>query len=631
MKIKFFQGLFVKAVLVLSLISIVPVLFIGYRIMRTNSHLLTNELLQKQQMIAVRLASTVRNALAIKEQLLAEFADLHTDFGSYPLISQEDLDYLRLRHPALFYVAVFSAKGKKIFDTGAIPKQRDYSQVLQQMQQSCLEGNKFVSDVFFEGNIPFVWLAVPLHRKVDDPTVTGVLASALYVEDISKSLLQAYPLDMDAVLVSRQGDLLSYNGAPGGLTSSDMDQLHRTLRAIDEKLKGNDNGEVSLVSKNNILVSIARVPEVDWRIYVFQAASLPLQLFMDGIFHFSSWDVVWVAGVMLLFVGVVSYLVIIPITRPLERLRAAAVKLRENDDFIVNRQDIEIPHNEIGELASVFVDMTETLHKRRQELIHTQDELAHMNQALEKRVEDRTSELKQTTNDLVKAERLAAIGQMASIISHEIRNPLAVISNATRLIKTLVRSTDQKVTKQFNIIESEIRQANSIISEVLGYARTREMILSTIEVNSYVRELLLSFPVAPGVTLKADLNEESVRVKVDAEEIKQAIRNLITNAVEAMPTGGTVTVGTRVGKELVCIYVADTGPGVSEEIRHKIFSPFFTTKARGTGLGLAVVRKAITRHKGKLFIKSELGKGSCFQIYLKIYRRIGDTNYGEAS
>ena len=133
MKIKFFQGLFVKAVLVLSLISIVPVLFIGYRIMRTNNRLLTNELLQKQQMIAVRLASTVRNALTIKEQLLAEFADLHTDFGSYPLINQKDLDSLRFRHPSLFYAAAFSIQGKKIFDTGTVPQQGDYLQVLHSM------------------------------------------------------------------------------------------------------------------------------------------------------------------------------------------------------------------------------------------------------------------------------------------------------------------------------------------------------------------------------------------------------------------------------------------------------------------------------------------------------------------
>ena len=630
-KIRVFQGLFVKAVVVLGIISLVPVLFIGYRVMRINGRLLTNELLQKQQMVANRLASAVRSALSSKEQLLTEFGDLHTDFGSYRLITQPDLDYLRARNPSLFYLAVFSTKGTRIFDTGEQPVSPNYSQMLLDMRQTCLAGNRFVSDVYYVDDEPFIWLAEPLHRKPEDPMVTGILASALYVKEISKSLLQAYPLDMEALLVSRQGDLLSYNGAPGGLEEASAASLRNVLQDINAHLTDTENGEVTLSDGTKMLVSVAPVRGVDWHIYVFQPADTPSRLFIDSIFHSSLWDVIWVAGVMLLFVGIVSYLVIIPITRPLGRLRAAAVKLRENDDFVVRPEDVEIPHNEIGELASVFVDMSQALYKRRQELKHTQQELAQMNQVLEKRVEDRTRELKKATGDLVKAERLAAIGQMASIISHEIRNPLAVISNATRLIKTLVHSTDQKVSKQFNIIEDEIRQANSIISEVLGYARTREMIFSTVEVNSYVREVVMSFPKQPGIVFKEELAAQSVRIKIDAEEIKQALRNLITNAIEAMPTGGTVTVGTLVGKRMVCLYVSDTGPGLTPQIRQQMFSPFFTTKARGTGLGLAVVRKAITRHKGKLFIKSALGRGTCFQIYLKIYRRIGDTNYGETS
>lgn len=631
MKIKVFHGLFVKAVVVLGIISLVPVLFIGYRVMRINSLLLTNELLQKQQTVANRLASAVYSELSSKEQLLAEFGDLHTDFGSHSLITQPDLDHLRVRHPSLFYLAVFSTKGGLIFDTGDRPVLPGDAQMLRDMRQTCLAGSRFVSDVYYAGDAPFIWLAEPLHRKAEDPTVTGILASTLYVDEISKSLLQAYPLDMEALLVSRQGDLLSYNGAPGGLDQAAAAQLHKILQNIDSHLTDTNNGEVTLSDGSKVLVSVASVRGVGWNIYVFQPADTPSRLFIDSIFHSSLWDVIGVAGVMLLFVGIVSYLVIIPITRPLGRLRAAAVKLRENDDFVVRPEDVEIPHNEIGELARVFVDMSQALYKRRQELKHTQQELAQMNQVLEKRVEDRTRELKKATGDLVKAERLAAIGQMASIISHEIRNPLAVISNATRLIKTLVHSADQKVSKQFNIIEDEIRQANSIISEVLGYARTREMIFSTLEVNSYVREVVMSFPKQSGIILKEELAKESVRIKIDAEEIKQALRNLITNAIEAMPTGGTVTVGTQVGKRVVCLYVADTGPGLTPQIRQQMFSPFFTTKARGTGLGLAVVRKAVTRHKGKLFIKSALGRGTCFQIYLKIYRRIGDTNYGETS
>ena len=327
----------------------------------------------------------------------------------------------------------------------------------------------------------------------------------------------------------------------------------------------------------------------------------------------------------------VSYWVIVPITRPLERLRRAALALRENADVVFTKNDLEIPNNEIGELATVFLETVEALHVRRQEVLSAQRQLAQVNQRLEKRVEERTRELKQATGELVKAERLAAIGQMASIISHEIRNPLAVISNATRLIKMLVTSPDPKLAKQFGIIEAEIKQANSIISEVLGYARSRELILSTIDVNSYLRDILNSYPISRQITLQMDLESETVRIKIDAEEIKQALRNVISNAVEAMANGGTLTVGTRVGRRAVCIFVQDTGPGLSEEVRRKMFAPFFTTKARGTGLGLAVVGKAIARHKGKLFIKSELGKGTCFQIYLKIYKKTGDTNYGEAS
>ncbi len=622
MQVRRYQGLFVKAVIVLVLISCMPVLIIGYRIMKINSRLLTNELLQKQQMQASKLATSVHQALFSKEQLLAEFADLHTDFVHHDLITQPDLTYLRARTASLFYLAVFSPKGRQIFDAGIRPAM-PADTVMQSMLSTCLQGNRFISHVLYEQGKPFVWLAEPLHRQVDSPQVTGVLAAALYLDETLQGLSQLYPLDMEVLLVSNQADVLAYNGV--------FQNTQEQLTAITRQLAGAESGEVLFPSGENMLVASARVPELDWLVYTFQPANLVSQLWWNSILHSSLWDLAVIVLAMLLFVVGISYLVIIPITRPLERLRQAAVKLRENENAVISKEDVIIPHNEIGELASVFVEMSQTLYKRRQELLHTQQELAAMNQVLEKRVEDRTRELKVASGELVKAERLAAIGQMASIISHEIRNPLAVISNATRLIKMLVRPTEQKLIKQFNIIEAEIRQANSIISEVLGYARTRDLMLSVIDVNSYLRELVISCPIPSGIHVVYNLQEPSVAVKVDAEEMKQALRNILINAVEAMPTGGTVTVGTRQGKRLVCISIQDTGPGITPQVREKMFSPFFTTKARGTGLGLAVVRKAVTRHKGKLFITSQLGRGTEFHIYLKIYRKVGDTNYGQVS
>ncbi len=630
MKIRCFQGLFVKAVVVLLVIAMVPVLIIGCRVMQINSRLLTNEFLQKQQLVSRRLASGVYHILFAQEQLLTQFADLHTDFASHNLITQADLISLHKRSQSLFYLVIFSPKGKLVFDAGTAP-QGSLDAVKPALLERVRQNMSYVSPVYHTQDRSYVWLAVPLHRKTGDDTVTSVLAAALDLDEINSTLSQTYPLDMEALLVTAQGDILSYNGAPEGIEAAQARTLREKLQQIRQELGEAACSEVTLTQAPKLLACSSPVRGVNWTIYVFQPASTASQLLVHDLLHASVWDIVSILLAMVLFVGVVSYVVIIPITRPVERLRAAAVKLREQEDFVVTKEDVQIPHNEIGELAEVFVEMSQALYQRRRELMSTQAQLANMNQVLEKRVQERTRELQAATGELVKAERLAAIGQMASIISHEIRNPLAVISNATRLIKTILHPTDQKLLKQFSIIEDEIRQANSIISEVLGYARTRDLILTTVDVNSFLHELVLSTPATNGVHIQEDLAGESVRMKVDAEEIKQALRNIISNAVEVLPNGGTVTVGSKVGNRLVCLYVSDTGPGLTEEVRREIFSPFFTTKARGTGLGLAVVRKAVTRHKGKLFIKSELGKGTTFQIYLKIYRKTGDTNYGQTS
>ena len=631
MHIKKFRGLFAKAVLVLILISIVPVVIIAYHVMGVDSRILKNEILQKQQTVASRLASVARSHINRKAQLFSIFVDLHTDFGGHDFINEQDLRYLLARNPSIVSLSVLNPNGAQLFSAGMSAAGVNYTERLPRIVEVCVrQGKEYISEVYRREGGLFALMAFPVRQHLGDARVSGVLVAEMNLKEMGESLSQAYPLDMNALIATEDGKIISYNGAPDGLAQEPLPDMEAKVQAINKQLGDELSGEVTLPDGKAVLVAVSNLSLPGWRVYVDQPANVATQLFVESTFH-SFWDVIVLVLAMLAFVIIVSYWVIKPITRPLERLREAAVKQREKDDYVVRKEDVEIPNNEIGELASAFVDMSGALHNRRQELLRAQTELAQVNQVLEKRVEERTHELKAASSELVKAERLAAIGQMASIISHEIRNPLAVISNATRLIKMLVTSPDPKLTKQFGIIEAEIKQANSIISEVLGYARTRELMLTTVDLNSYLRELLLSYPFIPGITLKDELDPESVRIKVDAEEIKQAIRNVVSNAIEAMPNGGTLTVGTKIGRRLVCIYIADQGTGITEEVRQKMFAPFFTTKARGTGLGLAVVGKAISRHKGKLFINSVPGKGTCFQIYLKIYRKPGDTNYGEAS
>ena len=631
MKGKRFKGLFTKAVIVLFVISMVPVLVIGYRTIKINERLLKNELLQTQRIVAERLAFTVGETIKDQGQLLTDFGELHAAVAEDERVSEYALAYIQRHIPGLFYLALISPSQGMIFSKGQAPA-ASFARVLPVLTQTCLEGAHFISDVYYDPQgMPFIWMAQPIYGNATSRTVESVFVAAVYLDDMIKTLMQAYPLDMEAALVPLKGDVISYNGAPDGLEGEQRLVLQRKLQVLRDQLASRDTAEVRLNENEKVLASAVQVPRTNWYIYLFQPESVVSQRFVNSFFKASVKDISVVLLVMLLFVGVISYLVIVPITRPLARLREAAIRLRGDENFVVKRSDVEIPKNEIGDLANSFVDMSESLHQRRQELMKTQQELAQANQELEERVAKRTKELQAATKELVKTERLVAIGKMASIISHEIRNPLAVIGNATRLIKTLVQPKEQKLLKQFNVIEGEIRQANSIISEVLDYARTREMIFTMVDVNSYLRELISAFPMPAHITVKEQLDAENVHIKVDAEEIKQALRNIITNAVDAMPAGGTLTVGSKVGRKVVCIYIRDTGMGLTEEVRKEMFSPFFTTKARGTGLGLAVVSKAIARHKGKLFIGSEQGKGSCFCIFLKIYRKVGDTNYGEAS
>lgn len=624
-------GLFLKALLVLSIVSIVPIGIIGYHVLGINTRMLNNERLERQQIAAGSITSILRHNVARKAQLFSVFTDLHSDLGGHRFIDQADIDHLRTRNPDITHISVLNSNGQQLFYSSDEKSRFSYASDLDNILTTCImNGQNYVGSISRTEGALYSLMAFPVRDNLDENAITGVLVVELNLKEMGESLQAAYPPDLQTLVFASNGTIISYSGAPHGLALTNQPQKREEALHIERQLGARRSGEVFLQNRARWLVASEEEPLTHWTVYVLQPAERPLALLFGGTNN-SILDLLVIVLGVIVFIVIVSYLVIIPITRPLERLQAAAVRLQKESDYLIKREDLEIPQNEIGDLAIVFLEMAAVLRQRKEEILKAQQALTQMNRTLEKRVEERTRELKEATRELVKAERLAAIGQMASIISHEIRNPLAVISNATRLIKIIISPQEPKLLKQFGIIDAEIKQANSIINEVLCYARSRDLILTAIDLNSYLKEIILSFPLSCGIELKEDFAPESVRIKVDAEEMKQAIRNLIANAAEAMQDHGTITVGTRVGNKTVCIFVADTGPGIKEDVRGKIFSPFFTTKARGTGLGLAVVGKAMAHHRGKIFIQSQAGKGTCFQLYLKIYKKTGDTNYGEAS
>ena len=231
-------------------------------------------------------------------------------------------------------------------------------------------------------------------------------------------------------------------------------------------------------------------------------------------------------------------------------------------------------------------------------------------------------EVKQLQARAQRSEHLASIGRLASVIAHEIRNPLSSLRGFTQYFTSQLRDgTDEQ--KYARVMISEIDRLNRVIEELLDYSRPltlqrREISVETI--LNHTIKLIQSDADEQGLRIVREFAANLPSIWVDSERITQALLNVCLNAVAAMESGGTLTITTRIVKQNdnVEITIADTGSGISEDDLPKVFDPFFTTKTSGTGLGLALVRKIIDHHEGTISIKSQLGKGTTVTIGLPI-------------
>jgi PAS domain S-box-containing protein len=218
---------------------------------------------------------------------------------------------------------------------------------------------------------------------------------------------------------------------------------------------------------------------------------------------------------------------------------------------------------------------------------------------------------------LQQSERLASIGEMSTYIAHEIRNPLFAISGfANQLLR---EATEEKAKEKLGIIVAESRRLDGILKSILTFARPAESAPGVADVNSIVRDTMDLMGMScesQGITPILALTTDIPLVKADQELIKQCLINLVKNAVEAMPSGGTLTVRTGLAPSHVSLEVEDTGVGISPEVRDKVFSPFFSTKGKGSGLGLAMIKKILDDLGGTVDLTSVPGEGTHVTLLL---------------
>lgn len=219
--------------------------------------------------------------------------------------------------------------------------------------------------------------------------------------------------------------------------------------------------------------------------------------------------------------------------------------------------------------------------------------------------------------ELLRGERLAAVGRLAAMIGHELRNPLSAVTNAMYLIRhNLGAGVAADVKRQLDMAERETQRAVNMVEDLVAYVRTRAPVPVDQELTEVLSELLEATP--PPERVRVDMAVEPLVVRADVDQLREMVTNLVTNAYEALPEGGTIRIGARRRDGQAEIFVEDEGAGVDPESALHAFEPFFSTKAEGTGLGLAIVARLAEAHGGRVALANRPEGGAVASVLLPL-------------
>jgi PAS domain S-box-containing protein len=292
-------------------------------------------------------------------------------------------------------------------------------------------------------------------------------------------------------------------------------------------------------------------------------------------------------------------------------------------------------------MLGIYEDITE----RRQ----MEERIRILNEELDIKVRERTQQLLEAQEELVRKEKLSILGQLLGSVGHELRSPLSVMSNAIYYLKAVMPEADETVREYLDLIKNEINRSECIISDLLDFTRTKTPHLREITALELINRGLRQCSIPENLILTVDLPETLPEVKADPLQMGQVFQNLIMNSLQAMPDGGTLRITGRLSsgvgasrrvaldeemegrylalpikdsqtpapnRDFVEISITDTGEGIMPENMKRLFHPLFTTKVNGIGLGLVVCKKHVEANGGGMEVESESGKGTTFTVIL---------------
>jgi signal transduction histidine kinase len=297
-------------------------------------------------------------------------------------------------------------------------------------------------------------------------------------------------------------------------------------------------------------------------------------------------------------------------------------RLRDGRWMMVERYPLSDGHN-----VGLWIDITalklaenmlretaERLSAREAELSQTQTELEEINASLEERVRTRTDELLAAQGEVVKNERMAAIGQLTATVAHELRNPMSAIRNTVYMMKDQhSRGQPVAMERPLERIGRSLDRCEKIIQELLDFSRSRALQSEAQVFDTWLRGIIGEFTTPPGTAIALEASAGETKVALDSDRLQRVIINLVENAVQALAehrsvTSPRVVLRTRTLSDALELQIEDNGPGIPAENLVKVFEPLFTTKRMGTGLGLPTVKQIVEQHGGTIALESTVGE-----------------------
>ena len=487
-----------------------------------------------------------------------------------------------------------------------------------------IKGNVYVSDahVILDPYKIVITIAVPLTDE--SGKIQAVLAGQLNMERLWEIV--------DSITIGNTGFVTILNEQQLYVAHPNKEMLFRQatfdLGGKSGVIDFSDSDSEALFYSTEKYASSVEYESPKWWIVVAQGKR-------DALSNLSKLknNVIYILIISFFLVILVSIFVSKSIVKPVQTLIQGMARVSDGDlSYKTNVKS----RDEIGLLEVAFNDMLMRLNKAHQELQSKTVELhdafnriSLLNITLEKRVEERTKELREKQHQLVQAGKLAAIGQLGAGVAHELNNPMAGILGYAQLMLEIVSRKDLKIEdvsafkKFLQRIEDGSLRCKEIIQNLLQFARKSSEEVVSVNVNNIVEDTLSLIEhqlLVNKIEVIKNLTTDIKQVDGNHVQLQQVFTNIIINAQQAMPEGGQLFISSRNENGSVGIEFKDNGCGIPEKYKDRIFEPFFTTKMdwKGTGLGLSICYDIIKNHNGNIEVDSRLGKGAVFTIILPV-------------